>query len=911
MSGNRWSSLKAVAVGSMAVIAMTAFGGVAEAAVGDPIASVAIPNAANCAFEGSFFGTAVAVVSGGKLGFPAIPTLLVTSCSSGEGPSTLFFLDPSTNPATMRANVSPSTSLRWDALALRGNTADMLGCNDNGKSTSLFVIHFSPFDPVAAPGNTSFLTTGPIGATCDGVAWDASDKTIYQTSTNFDTTSGSFSVLHYSPSNSSAFTSIPSGCGNFFVGGVGTSGASLFVACSTQAPAQIGANTTFVPDVMSDLETIPAVLQDALPSIRQLDKTNGNLVRTLTTPGIPAFPGGLPDDPGTFGSQFKEALWTKETLSGSAGNLLLAYEIPGGTLGQTASPPLLFPAACDQVTGSTPDADGDGLLDCWEDGSFWSDHLPGISVDGTYSAGRDPASRAVTLCVDMNGNNTFDAGECASPSHKDIFVEINYMQFHKPDPVAMNNVVAAFANAPVSNPDSTNGIRLHLQFKDETTSPPLAHADRTGLTPCTPAAAAADADFDALKAASFGTAAERADATGVKLNARRNAFHNVVFVHNQAGAGNTASGCAEILGNDLMVSLGSFAVVNGHNVGSTDQQGGTFMHELGHNLSLRHGGFENLNCKPNYTSVMNYSYQFSSPLNPRPLDYSRQALMTLNESSLNEALGVGGYTGSVTWGPAAGIVKPSIGTATGAVNWNRNATSNDPAVARDLNSLGISGCPASPGETLVGFNDWANIKLNFRASLDFADGSHATIDTNPDGSQELSVSDVAAISLDTDGDGIPDVAVDANGNYVGDNCPLTFNNDQKDSNNDGIGDACSVGIKILRPSIPSTSQGVVKIAILGSATRDVTKIDSASIAIHGVATQGNGLWSLRARDAGGKCSTSDVNGDGKTDLVCQFKIDARLLPSGVSSVILDAMTFSGEELRGQDSIDVRDVGNGQ
>jgi len=103
----------------------------------------------------------------------------------------------------------------------------------------------------------------------------------------------------------------------------------------------------------------------------------------------------------------------------------------------------------------------------------------------------------------------------------------------------------------------------------------------------------------------------------------------------------------------------------------------------------------------------------------------------------------------------------------------------------------------------------------------------------------------------------------------------------------------------------------VKIAILGSATRDVTKIDSASIAIHGVATQGNGLWSLRARDAGGKCSTSDVNGDGKTDLVCQFKIDARLLPSGVSSVILDAMTFSGEELRGQDSIDVRDVGNGQ
>ncbi len=30
------------------------------------------------------------------------------------------------------------------------------------------------------------------------------------------------------------------------------------------------------------------------------------------------------------------------------------------------------------------------------------------------------------------------------------------------------------------------------------------------------------------------------------------------------------------------------------------------MHELGHNLGLRHGGMDDLNCKPNYLSVMNY-----------------------------------------------------------------------------------------------------------------------------------------------------------------------------------------------------------------------------------------------------------------------------------------------------------------
>jgi hypothetical protein len=33
------------------------------------------------------------------------------------------------------------------------------------------------------------------------------------------------------------------------------------------------------------------------------------------------------------------------------------------------------------------------------------------------------------------------------------------------------------------------------------------------------------------------------------------------------------------------------------------------MHELGHTLALRHGGFENLNCKPNL-SVMSYFSQF-------------------------------------------------------------------------------------------------------------------------------------------------------------------------------------------------------------------------------------------------------------------------------------------------------------
>jgi hypothetical protein len=222
--------------------------------------------------------------------------------------------------------------------------------------------------------------------------------------------------------------------------------------------------------------------------------------------------------------------------------------------------------------------------------------------------------------------------------------------------------------------------------------------------------------------------------------------------------------------------------------------------------------------------------------------------------------------------------------------------------------------------------------------MDFAEGAHGTIESadpnDPTGSQELSVHDVATISLDSDGDGVADVALDANGDYAGDNCPLTPNPTEADTNGDGIGDACTITIRILRPSIPSTSEGVVQVAILGGPNFPVSKIDPATVALHGAATQGGGVWSVPARDAGTKCTAKDINADGRADLVCQFKVNARLLPVGVSTVFLEARAFpvavaptandpndpeddifEGERFlieafRGQSTIDVKDVGNG-
>src|SRR5262249_5273465 len=93
---------------------------------------------------------------------------------------------------------------------------------------------------------------------------------------------------------------------------------------------------------------------------------------------------------------------------------------------------------------------------------------------------------------------------------------------------------------------------------------------------------------------------------------------------------------------------------------------GAFMHELGHNLGLTHGGVPfgeaGERYKPNYLSVMGYSYNLTgigSAAAPGPfdtttvdpsissrVDYSGRALPALNETDLDETLGIQGPPGS-------------------------------------------------------------------------------------------------------------------------------------------------------------------------------------------------------------------------------------------------------------------------
>ncbi len=84
--------------------------------------------------------------------------------------------------------------------------------------------------------------------------------------------------------------------------------------------------------------------------------------------------------------------------------------------------------------------------------------------------------------------------------------------------------------------------------------------------------------------------------------ARRPVFHYAIYA--DLIADTTLAG----LSRDFIAA--DFILAAGHpkwNGGLTaTQEASLFIHELGHNLGLRHGGGDNFNNKPNYFSSMNY-----------------------------------------------------------------------------------------------------------------------------------------------------------------------------------------------------------------------------------------------------------------------------------------------------------------
>jgi hypothetical protein len=292
--------------------------------------------------------------------------------------------------------------------------------------------------------------------------------------------------------------------------------------------------------------------------------------------------------------------------------------------------------------------------------------------------------------IGQNGKPVADfPGLGANPCRKDIAIQVDYEvgtdHTHKPDQAAIDEIKAAFANASVSGSpgcpypgfESQPGINLIIEIGDGI--PERTTTDAQGHVTINP--------WDC------------SDTSPFFEPARRGLFRRVRFVHRVGPQFGGASGVTPC-GDAAVVSLG---VGFGGTNGSVRLQSGTFMHEFGHALGLGHGGDSGINLKPNYLSVMNYSFQEGIPDNGNGhIDYSRSALPELDEGALDENVGIGGpaNTKTIWWGPQGKFSYPNasqMGDASAPLNWNGRDGIESTPVSVDVNSDGVCVSPGPNG----------------------------------------------------------------------------------------------------------------------------------------------------------------------------------------------------------------------
>ncbi len=218
-----------------------------------------------------------------------------------------------------------------------------------------------------------------------------------------------------------------------------------------------------------------------------------------------------------------------------------------------------------------------------------------------------------------------------------------------------------------------------------------------------------------------------------------------------SGPARSTSGWSDLGGADTSVTLGLWRsdIAADDQVGNALTQAGTFAHELGHTLGLKHGGVDITNCKSNYQSVMNYLFQIRGLIKYADglayVDYSAQALPDLSEGGLSESQGIGSAATTyrtrwfaplnfldtqlnnvVNGRPAkrhcdgtpitdlAQMVRMEGPLVAGPIDWNNNNTTTDSGLAQDINfnNTGFNHPLGSNVDSLfVGANDWANIDL--------------------------------------------------------------------------------------------------------------------------------------------------------------------------------------------------------
>lgn len=316
----------------------------------------------------------------------------------------------------------------------------------------------------------------------------------------------------------------------------------------------------------------------------------------------------------------------------------------------------------------------------------------------------------------------------ARKGQRDLFIHVDYMNSPdagvKPQASALDKIVQAFQKRNIAvHFDVGNLFAASIDASKHNLSGDVSH--QRSHASCTELLApskltAGCTSLYAIKSAHFEIR-------------RKPVFRYLLMANSQAPNGSeAASGSAEFLGDDFMVTLGGWGLA----AGSTrlmNYQAATIMHELGHTLGLRHGGHEDAVNKPNYYSVMNYFYQMTGLPNPQGQGVSQRYYYWLTHYQNQSA---NGYTKSNPFpesqleeGPHAltfnidysdGSSQPlnedallesqliGRGSATGYfADWSGNGIDDQTLLKKDLNYSGSN-------SILNDHNDWASLVLSSR-----------------------------------------------------------------------------------------------------------------------------------------------------------------------------------------------------
>jgi len=216
----------------------------------------------------------------------------------------------------------------------------------------------------------------------------------------------------------------------------------------------------------------------------------------------------------------------------------------------------------------------------------------------------------------------------ASPFYKDIFVQADYMDKHSAITDYENYAMYDDAITVAQSAMSDKLINLHI-FKgnkvdfQESLGPKSDNFDW-------------ETYFDPIKHDSF----------CALQPARAPYFHYCLFANRYSKGASTGLSRNVKDGEPTPGQpAGDFMVTISHNTNTPlllSIQTGTFLHELGHNLGLRHGGKDDISFKPNHISIMNYNFQ-QSGINKNGKSkyyYSETTCDDIDEQKLSEVNGV-------------------------------------------------------------------------------------------------------------------------------------------------------------------------------------------------------------------------------------------------------------------------------